>query len=325
MFLKSSRSASPIMLFSIVLLLAVLFLPSFINGPRFLGQGVEGDLFMPLKVFENNAFLSPFFAAVFTLVIALLTLRLTNQYILISRRTYLTAFLFVAISGSFAEIKWLNPVYVAALFLIMAVDRFIDSYRKEGEAMGFFEGSMLIGISGMCYVPALAYIITAWAALILFRPFRWREWVFTFIGLLLPYFFLASYYFFAEKDFLKFLKPFLASINQEADKQLHLSQVLYIGLIAMILIVASVFANRKLQGQKIQAGKSYFLFFYMFLISILLYAVLPGVGIEIFIIAAIPVSFLLAQFYAEAKQTWLLDLSFDAILLGSIAIAFLIQ
>jgi hypothetical protein len=325
MFLKSARTASPIMLISIMLLLAVLFLPSFINTPRVLGQGIEGDLYMPLKVFEKSAFLSPLFAAVFALTIALLILRLTNQFILISRRTYLSAFLFLVISGSFAEIKWINPVYVAALFLVLAFDRFIDSYRKEGEAMGFFEGSMLIGIAGMCYEPALAYIFTAWAALILFRSFRWREWIFTLTGLLLPYFFLGSYYFFTGKSILSFFKKIEACFSQSADKQLHLSQILYLGLVAIVLLVASVYANRKLQGQKIHAGKSYVLFFYVFLISILLYALLPCVGIEIFIIASVPVSFLLAQFYAEAKQTWLLDLSFDALLLGSIAVAFIVQ
>lgn len=322
MLLRTSRSSSPLMLIGIVLLLGVLFLPSFQHSVATPDATREGVLFSTFHALSQHTLYSPLLAMAFVILIVVFQGRISQKYILISNRNYLTGLLFVALCSSIAELKTFAPVYPAALLLILALSRFINSYRREGDSKEYFEGSLYIGLAGMFYPPSIIFIVSAWIALILFRSFRWREWVFVFLGIGTPYLFLASYYFLTGHNLLLGTKPFFAYSIQHTNKLFDIPQMVYMGFVVLLILAASFYSNRRVNAQKVQTSKSYSLFFYVFLICIGAYFFIPGVGKEIIVITCIPLAFLLALYFSEVKRNWLVDVVFDLIIIGSIVLSF---
>lgn len=324
MLLRTSRTSSPFMLIGIVLLIVALFIPSFIHTGNYFDPLREGVLFSSLHTVSQHYVFSPLLAMLSVVLIVLLIGRISQKYILLTSRNYLSGILFVVLCSSIDEIKIFNPVYPATLLILLALGRFIDSYRKEGDSKEYFEGSLYIGLAGLFYPPSVMYIITAWFALLLFRSFRWREWVFSLLGLSVPYLFLISYYFLAGENISNGTKPFLAYFSL-ADRTLHLPQLIYIGFALLLILIASTYSNRRLNAQKVQTGKSYTLFFLMLLLTVGIFLLLPGIGKEIIIIGCIPIAFLLALYFTEVKKNWLIEILFDLIVLGSIVLSYLPQ
>lgn len=310
------------MLIGIVLLAVALFLPSFTHSGNYFDPLREGVLFSPLHSISQHYLFSPLLAILSVVLIVLLIGRISQKYILLTSRNYLSGILFVILCSSINEIKFFNAVYPAALLILLALSRFIDSYRREGDSKEYFEGALFIGLAGLFYPPSIIYIITAWFALLLFRSFRWREWVFTILGLSVPYIFLVSYYFLAGDNMIEGTKTFLAYFKQ-ADRTLHLPQLIYIAFTLLLILIASSYFNRRLNAQKVQTGKSYTLFFLMLLLTVGIFLLLPGIGKEIIIIGCIPIAFLLALYFTEVKQNWLIDILFDFIIVGSIILSYL--
>ena len=54
---------------------------------------------------------------------------------------------------------------------------------------------MIVAVGTLIYLPFIYMFLVIWIALIIFRPFNWREWVACIIGFITIFFFLAVYYY----------------------------------------------------------------------------------------------------------------------------------
>src|ERR1700761_1784237 len=54
---------------------------------------------------------------------------------------------------------------------------------------------MIVDIGSLIYLPFIYFFLAIWVALIIFRPFNWREWVICIMGYATVFFFLAVFYY----------------------------------------------------------------------------------------------------------------------------------
>lgn len=258
------------------------------------------------------------FAFILVLAIAFLMVRLNTRFIIINNRTYLPALIYVLLVSGIPDIQKLNPALISTFIILFIIETVLDSYRYESLFYGFFTAAFMLGVGCLIYPFFVYFIITLWAGIILLRKFNWREWAFTLIGFLVPFIFAVSfYYIFYDKPAYLF-EQFSSFYARSYDfKGFSLQVMIFLGIVAFLLLLGSQFLMQAYSARKIITRRAYSLLFWLFLNSIALFFLVDQASVELMYIAAIPVSFLLSNYWVFMKSIFWGNL-FLIILIGSV-------
>jgi hypothetical protein len=271
-------------------------------------SGIE-PVSMPLYKYllgwsNTSPILSTALALVFILFEAFWLVNLNTRFILINNRTYLPAVFFIILTGLIPQAQQFNPAIVASFFLILFFENLLDSYRNNNTAYQFFNAALFLGIGSLFYPFLSIYIILLWIGLAVFRPFYWREWLFSILGFLLPVTFSFSYYYLVLNNPLAFFNSITEILFLTIPHtQLSIAEYSLLGCVGFIVLISSQFILKNSKSQKILPRKAFNVLFWMFALTAIIYFSLWQIGFEIIYLAAIPLSYLLAYYFSNAKAT----------------------
>ena len=305
MLLKIAKSHQPVLLLVSFVLAIVLSLKGFIH-PQWQVFGFD-SVRMPLYEIitgyvKENSFSGRMITMTIMIILAFNMLRLNNKYILIPERTYLPTVFFILLLFSLIPLQRMNPVIFASLFLTYAIERILDSYRKDLLCYNFFDSSFLIALASLFYLNSVFFIIVSWIGLIIFRTFNWREWFYTFLGFGIPCLFLFSIYYITGRDY----KPLLLTIQNNFKAMpvfvVKDSYLLLFCYIIFLIFISSYFIIRSLPGFKILSRKTFNLLFFCFMIGVLVYVLVSSASLEVMTMIVTPISFLLTFYFNKIKS-----------------------
>src|SRR6056297_2901039 len=155
MFYKLFKSYHPILVIIIPLAGISLWINSFIDAPDYTYFQFDCHQ-MPLyrlilSWFGNNILTTSIVSLSLIIIIGFLLVRLSTKYILLKERTYLPAFLYVVMVSGLPALQRINPAIIASLFLVFAIEKILDSYRKRGISYNYFEASFIISLGSLFY------------------------------------------------------------------------------------------------------------------------------------------------------------------------------
>lgn len=308
------------MIFVLPLIIIALWLPDFRDHfvQLFPFDLYAGPLYELVGSFSTrNILFSKITALLLYFLIAILLVRLNIKYFFIQSRTQLPAVIYLLIISGIIIIQRFNPVILSSLLLIIATDRIFESFKFDGLAYHYFDAALLISLSSLIYINSFYFIAFLWVGLVLLRQFRWREWSFTIIGLILPYLFLYGYYLATGKDIHEMLfKTIREYFSDGFAITYRVFQVKLFGYILLAyILLASVFMMQLFDTKKTHSRKYFLFFLWMFIISTLMFILIPSYGVEYLIIAAIPVSYLLSHYFAFSRLNWINRIIFTVFLL----------
>jgi hypothetical protein len=241
---------------------------------------------------------------------------LCNKHNILSKKTFLPALLYVVFMSSSKLFINLHPLLVANLFLLLSIDRIFSSYHKDEAFAHVFDSGFYIGLASLFYFPALVLFPIVWVGLIVIRSFVWREWVISFIGLLVPYLFIVTYYFYFDKvDLFLLDKIFYPSsdakysIESEPVSFIILSSF-FVALIALSFLKLS----RGLPVNTILSRNILVIFIWMFALSFLAFLMAPMLNLRYFSFMAIPMAIYVSHYFITAKKGWWAELLFTLLL-----------
>jgi len=298
-------------------------------GPIFHGSlspVLSDTIRMPIFEFLMNAFTGVEFisiavALVLVMAIAFLLVRLNTKFILINNRTYLPAIIYILITSGIPDIQKLNPSLLSAFAILFVFEKILDSYRFEGLFYDFFTASFVIACASLIYPFIIFFIIILWTGIILIRQFNWREWVFTFLGLLTPLILALSYYYVVhDRASILFEKYTIFYTNTFQYAGYTNETYIFLGILGFLLIITSIFMAQMLTTRKIVSRRAFVLLLWMFLYTLGVFFSIRQVSVEIIYIIAIPISFLFSNFWVYVKSMFWGNL-FLWMLLGSIIYA----
>jgi len=300
----------------LILILALAFwLPSILNykSSFFIFDFYPSPVYSPLQFIEYSFPRITVIISFFLLVLSgFLLTRLNVRFFFIPTRTQLPAFFFILICSSFIPLQRLNPVLISVIFLIMAVFKIFDTYKKERLCYNFFDAALLISAGSLFYFNLIFLIVVIWIGLIILRPFIWREWIFTIIGLLVPYIILFFYYYMMDLDIKSLLGTYKSYfLYKSYDINFDLSYKLLAVYYLLMLIISSIYMIAVYPVKKIYARKYFMFFLWLFIVAIIIYFFIPSAGYEMIIIASLSISFLLAHFFVNVKPNWINSSLFD--------------
>jgi len=159
-----------------------------------------------------------------------------------------------------------------------------------------------------------------WAALVLLRPFAWREWLASLLGLLLPFvYFLGTLYWFdmmSISSIRAILQPFY---NVEFSTVYNNTYILLFAILSLILL-ASIWSFSRELGTfaKLRTRKYLILMVWFFLFAALSYLVSVKRSMVSLSFLAIPFSVIISNYFLSLRNRILAETIFLLLLVAVI-------
>lgn len=290
--------------FSVLLLpyLAILLLSAYLGGPqlRMLGsEGVLGDW-----VHRSATALPPALYLLALLVWLTLQGFIANAAFFthrLSDRQNLFPGLFIGLLGlALPQFVGLAAFHVANLFLLVSLTQLLQIYGTREQAPAIFNAGFWLGLATLFVPNYLWFLLPVLFGLSLLRAIRTREVLMIVIGLLLPWFFCAVYYFwhdalgyFVDRQFLApfaWLRPGSLSVP-------GIGQLAYFAILILIALLDSGNLRRKLgiAGRK----KLSIVYWFLFFAGSSLLTSGTAMGTEYLLVLAVPLGILLALYFSR--------------------------
>ena len=306
MLLKTLKSNQTFHFLLIPFIAAALWVKSFMNPipfPFYSGEDMM-LLYQPINALVGKSTVaSNIFALVFIILLAFLILKLNVQYTFIRVRTVLPSVLFILITSGLHELHAMHPVYPAALFLILTVDRIFNAYDKEVIHSNAFEAGIFLAIGSLFYLNLVFFFPFLWIGFIIIKPkVNWREFVLTTLGFIFPWLVALAYYAASNQtDELMITLKANISLHQSFLKG-NLPIQIYLGFLGFLTMLASFLILSQYDGKKISSRKYFKAFFWIFLISVILIVANPAASQDIVILLGIPLTYLISNYLIYMKR-----------------------
>lgn len=309
MLLRALKSNQPLHFLLIPVIAIALWVKPLMNPQAYPFYAGEDSmiLYRPFNyLLADNLLLNNILALFFTVLLSFLILKLNIQHTFIRVKSFLPSILFILITSGIAELHTMHPIYPAALFLVLTIDRMFNTYDRESIHSNAFDAGVLLSIGSLFYLNLVFFFPLLWFGFIIIKQkVNWREYILSTIGFALPW--LAAFGWYMINGFENELRQTLQAnftFHQLFIKG-NLSIYIYAGLLGLLTLFGSFFILSQYDDKRISSRKFFKVFFWMFVISVILVAAHPAVSKEMVVVTAIPLCYLISnQFIFMKKEFW---------------------
>ncbi|MBI4947413.1 MAG: hypothetical protein HY840_13555 [Bacteroidetes bacterium] len=252
---------------------------------------------------------------------AVLINHLVERNEIVATQTYLPALVYVVLMSLQPEMFSLHPIVIANLLMLFALNKLMQTYRKETAYAEAFDTGFLISIASLFYIPSGIFILLLWIGLLIIRPFIWREWIISLIGLILPWTFLVFYYFWNNTlDALKYEVFYYTNIAPR--KSFSVFVFSYYEYLQMTLLMVAVFFSagrflKDLSKSTVQSRSNLLLMLYFLILGFASIFIAPSYSTIYLSFLAIPFSIFFSSFLLFAKKEWIAEILFLLLILSN--------
>lgn len=268
------------------------------------------------------ATLNIFLAGVVVFIQALLLNRLVNQFGLLSKPSFLPAVMYIVLAGLFPPFLVLSPPLICNFLVIWMLYKLFNLYKTAAAKSTTYDLGMIVAIGSLIYLPFIYFFLTIWIALVIFRPFNWREWIAGIMGYITIFFFLAVFYYL--KGDLPVFYTIWTPLATKFPTHVNINYYNYLVLIPVILIfILCIFKLQQIFFRSyVQVRKSFQLLFMIFLIAGVSFYVKAGFSLPHFILCAIPAAVFFAYYFLYANPRWFYESLFFLLLVSIVYFQF---
>jgi len=299
------KERSPAAIFWLIMLSIVVHSHFFVIGPVADAKNADGLL----STFLNNyaVQLAPgFIVFIYHAFVILQALRLNHlftDYRMYSKVNYLPAMVYILLTGAFTEWSNLTSPLITNTILIWFFAKTVKLYNSPNPKTLLFNIGLLTGVSVLLYHPSALLIPVAFFALLVLRPFIITELVILLMGIIFPFYLLASYLYLTDRllsmiHYIPLLQPDLP------DLQNRIMFFATVAIIILTLLIGLYYWQQENRRLLIQVRKNWIVLLAMFFVLLPLPFINKNAGIESLILCIVPASPLIAKgFLAPKKNT----------------------
>jgi len=307
MLLRLFKGTTPGVIVLIIITLIAVWIGTFFN-PHIQGGLNYETATMPLygllkHLFGDNQLLGVIFSISMVALMAFLIVFFNTTVFFISERTFFPAMIYILLGGFFPSYQQINPVLPASVFLMLAIIRIMDGYRKPGIAYNFFDAGILISTGSLFYGNLIWFALLVLIGMGMLRSVNLLEIAISILGLMTPYLLTFGFYYVIGYD-LKALLSLITSnlFGQSAGYIFPRLTIVSLIITGVMIFVSIIYYLMHANTKKIKSRKTFRLLIWVLLISIGSYIVLPSVSVEIVWLIAIPVSYFLAHYFMFVRK-----------------------
>ncbi len=191
-----SKSGTFIQFTIFAVILALLWIPAFINPVPPVQTSADGPLYTILASWIQQYALLAVSAALFIVVfqsVILFYVFQANGFF--GRSNFLPAIIVLLAYSWNSDFQTLHAVLPAGIFIIIALNSIMQMYGQQAAYHQVFIAGFSLGIASLFYIPLAYLLLMIWFSFITYRISTWREYVISFIGYILPFIYYLSWLF----------------------------------------------------------------------------------------------------------------------------------
>ncbi|GMT44863.1 MAG: hypothetical protein IEMM0006_0695 [bacterium] len=192
MIIRFFRSSYHTQLFALVLVILLFWLP---------------EIFVPAgstAVWEvvslpNLLWLQQLVAIILFFFTTLFVNHVGSKHRLSGRNSYFAAFFFILAGSAPGSLTQMSPYIFGIFFFALFYQKVFDFQASTKIITTAFDAGLSLGIVSLFYPPALFLLLFIWLALLTYQVDEWRPYFTGIVGMLLPWFFILSGFFWFDK------------------------------------------------------------------------------------------------------------------------------
>lgn len=320
------RTYNPLNMVWLAILSLVLRLGYLLNAPNkihFIFVEPFARLLVPLNYeYALSPFLNIIIAAILVFLQALWFNRLVNSYNLLGKPSFLPALMYVVISALFMPFLVLSAPLICNFLVIGMLFRLFGMYKTADAKMVTYDTGMLVAVGTLIYLPFIYMFLIIWAALVVFRPFNWREWAAAIVGFATIFFFLAVIYYLNDK--LAVFSSIWAPLGTAFPSHIHINSYNYLVLVPVVIIGVFCFLKTSeiFFRSYVQTRKSFQLLLTMVVVTGLSFYVKAQFQLDHFLLCTAPLAVFFAYYFLYSGRRWFYESIFLLLVISIIYFQF---
>lgn len=246
-------------------------------------------------------------ALILTLFQAFFLNKIISHFNFFNKPNFLTALMYMTLVSLFLPFLIISPTLICNFIAIWMLSKLFNIYKQSDVKGLMFDLGIIVAIGSLVYFPFVVMLLLLWIALIIYRPFIWREWITPLLGFINVYFLLGVVYYWLNRfdDFKAILSPF----SNPLPHSISIDYKDYIVLIPVGITLLFFLAILKDQYFRsiVHIRKSFQLLFYMIVLIIASFYLNETISINHFLLCAPPLAIYLAYYFTYAKPKWLYE------------------
>jgi hypothetical protein len=313
MIIKAFRTFNPLNIFWLAILLFILRAGYILQVPDNLEFAFLEPFARSLIPVPYEHIISPglnmFLAGLLVFVQAILVNYLINHYNLLGKPTFLPALMYITVSGLFTPFLVLSQPLICNFLVIWMLFKLFGLYKGDDGKSTAYDLGMIVALGSLIYFPFIFLFLVIWIALVIFKPFNWREWVAGIIGYATIYIFLAVYYYLNNRlnQFYKIWLPLGARFPNHITININYYNYLVLVPVIIILMLCFFKLRENFFRSYVQTRKSFQLLFFVFIIAGLSFYVRAEFNLSHFLLCAVPAATFFAYYFLYASNKWVYE------------------
>lgn len=313
MIIRIFRSTYQSQIIIILLFAVVLWLTAFINPPE-LPAALTVTPFQDAYAGLEGGWLMTLLALALMLVQGGLLTLISGNYRILGLTNLLPMLVYLIFMSFSKNYLTLNPALVSNLFVILFIRKLIANHGQREVLLEWFNASLLIGVAALFHPANLMLLLLLWTTFVIYRIYKLREWIISFLGILMVGLFYAFYLFWIEKldnGFL-YITDFYSGFPGALPDSLPLDLYAFLGVLAFLALITVPRMIFKLDENIIRTRKRLNVVIFHALLIVAGGLLFPDQWmffmIQLFIPLSFTVSRLIANIRKEKIKDWVLML-----------------
>jgi hypothetical protein len=268
-----------------------------------------------LYAFQTIRFSRVFLVVASLLMVVLQAFFLTsviNRQGVLRDNSHLPALLYVVLMSCFPEQLSFNPLLFANFFIIIYLNSLFNFYRSDTAVFEVFDAGLFIGLASLFYWPCLLLFPLTLTALFILRPFEWREWMVSFIGVALPFLFFGTILFWFDmlsvNSIIAILEPFY---KVQFSTAYNGTYIILTAILAVIALASLWRFSRDLNTfAKLRTRKFLAIIVWFFLFGVVSYLMASKRTMIGLSFLAVPLSVIISNYFLSLKNQIIAELMF---------------
>lgn len=226
-----------------------------------------------------------------------------NYHKILPRPNYLPGMCYILVTSLLPDWGHFSAPLLVNSIMIWSWYRMVALYNSPSPVTSIFNIGLFLGLATLLYIPATAFLILLFFALLIMRPFRIQEWFIGFIGFTSPYYFLILILYFVHQLHWRNLVPKISLTFPAIPGSVWI--IASISLLIIPFIIGGIYVQNNLNKLLIHVRKSWSLLL-VFLVAAILVIVFNKAGsYENWIVAAMPFAVFHSAAYYYATNRFL--------------------